>query len=65
MFEMCDKVRIKDLGVTGEVIDVGDNYGVPYYLVETDDDFDGEDPRIVHRYGWAIFACRADEIEAI
>ena len=65
MFEMCDKVRIKDIDVLGEVIDVGSNHGEPYYLVETDDEFEGEDKRILFRNGWAIFACREEEINII
>lgn len=59
-FALCDRVRIRGKNITGEIIDVyrGENDGVTYYTVESDEPEDAQGE-------WPLYDCTEEQIEKI
>lgn len=65
MINEYDKVRIKETGVTGEVIDISETNGKKSYIVESDEKgvpggWWEADPN-----SWSLFTCTEEELEKL
>lgn len=62
MFSEYEKVRIKETGIIGTIVDISDRSGVRLYAVESDT----KGP-LPGGYGekWPLFNCTEGEIESI
>lgn len=65
MIEPYDRVKIKGIGILGQVIDVSSVAGESRYIIEADEKYEGDDCRIFANDETTLFHCASDDIEAI
>lgn len=66
-FQMGDRVRIREKGLVGEIIDVSPVHkdGKTWYIVEKDEPGYTDDPDAYRVAGWELYDCTADQLERI